>query len=251
MHRILTIFDTIWTTLQIPTVLSCSDLGQKSHFMCYASDWSWCWSVLARRSHLRWDLLETTARGYDESGTHELVTSAASPQKNSVPWCVCVCVFLSISPVHLCFDVFLSCFPINYLLSFRPLGPAMALSHITYHTRLGGGAQQFQTEWQFTAPIVVPLGVYIFDPRSMFSSSLGSLTHPHTLSPSHKPDHTITEPLQIIIINTPTQKRCVSFNPSPWRSHTPCLNSHSFPNGWAKDISNQVNSYRWNIKEEW
>ena len=56
MHRILTIFDTIWTTLQIPTVPSCSDLGQKSHFMCYASDWSWCCSVLARRSHLKWDL---------------------------------------------------------------------------------------------------------------------------------------------------------------------------------------------------
>ena len=75
----------------IPTLPSCSDLGQKSHFMCYASDWSWCWSVLARRSHLKWDLLEITARGYDESEAHELVTSAASPQKNSVPWCVCVC----------------------------------------------------------------------------------------------------------------------------------------------------------------
>jgi len=219
MHRILTIFDTIWTTLQIPTVLSCSDLGQKSHFMCYASDWSWCWSVLARRSHLKWDLLEIMARGYDESGTHELVTSAASPQKNSVPWCVCVCVFLSISPVHLCFDVFLSCFPINYLLSFRPLGPAMALSHITYHTRLGGGAQQFETEWQFTAPIVVraPRCLHFWSPLHLFI--VIGLTHlpTHTLS-SHKPDHTITEPLQIIIINTPTQKRCVSFNPSSWRS---------------------------------
>ena len=162
---------------------------------------------------------------------------------------VCVCVFVDFTSASLFWSI-LVLFPHKLSHIFQTPGTSNGIKpyHISHSAGGWGAAIRNSSQLQSS---FVPLGVYIFDLRSIFSSSLGSLTHPHTLSPSHKPDHTITEPLQIIIINTPTQKKCVSFNPSPWRSHTPCLNSHSFPNGWAKDVSNQANSYGWNIKEEW
>lgn len=90
-------------------------------------------------------------------------------------------MFLSISPVHLCFDLFLSCFPINYLLSFRPLGPAMASSHITLGWGVGHSNWKQSASSQLQSSSV-PLGVYILDPHSIFPSSLGEWVSPHTLS---------------------------------------------------------------------
>ena len=184
MHRILTIFDTIWTTVQIPTVPSCSDLGQKSHFMCYASDWSWCWSVLARRSHLRWDLLETTARGYDESGTHELVTSAASPQKNSVPWCVCVCVFVDLTSASLFWSI-LVLFPHKLSLIFQTPGTSNGIKpyHIS-HSAGGWGAAIPNRVTVHSSNRRAPRCLHFWSPLHVFI--VIGLTHSptHTLSQS-------------------------------------------------------------------
>jgi len=97
---------------------------------------------------------------------------------------VCVCVFLSISPVHLCFDLFLSCFPINYLISFRPLGPAMASSHITYHTRLGGGVQQFETVHSSNRRSCPSVLTFLIPTPSFHRHWVSEWAHTHSLSQS-------------------------------------------------------------------
>jgi len=150
---------------------------------------------------------------------------------------VCVC-FLSISPV---FWSILVLFPHKLSLIFQTPGTSNGTKPYLISHSAGGWSAAIRnrvTVHSSNRRSCPSVFTFLIPAPSFHRHWAHSLTHTHSL------------PVTNQIIRSPNLFKLSSSIPQPKKGvyHSTCPHGG---NGWAEDISNQVNSYGWNIKEEW